>query len=180
MVGSWYGLVMCEKEPLLWTPPLPSNGQNTSKCGGILTKKQSAALTIEARFMNFLVLNPQVIPHRTGPSCQVLLGSRKKKFENFFLSTLIISISVNMMCCRKIIFENFFFLSTLISISVDMLGSRSCRKKNFFLKNFFVWDLFYPYYQYVKWRFRWNLVGRFIPWPSCVQMRTVAMDTTVA
>ena len=32
----------------------------------------------------------------------------------------------------------------------------------------------------IQWRFRWNLVGRFIPWPSCVQMRTVAMDTTVA
>ena len=27
MVGSWYVLVMCEKEPLLWTPPLPSNGR---------------------------------------------------------------------------------------------------------------------------------------------------------
>ena len=59
---------MCEEEPLLWTPPLPSNGRKTSKCGGILTKKQSAALTLEARIMNFLVLNPQVIPHRTGPS----------------------------------------------------------------------------------------------------------------
>ena len=67
---------MCEEEPLLWTPPLPSNGRKTSKCGGILTKKQSAALTLEARIMNFLVLNPQVIPHRTGPSRQVLLGSR--------------------------------------------------------------------------------------------------------
>jgi len=95
MVGSWYVLVMCEKEPLLWTPPLPSNGRKTSKCGGILTKKQSAALTLEARIINFLVLNPQVIPHRTGPSRQVLLGRRKKNFEMFFfLSTLIISISV--------------------------------------------------------------------------------------
>ena len=43
---------------------------------GILTKKQSAALTLEAKIMNFLVLNPQVIPHRPGPSRQVLLGSR--------------------------------------------------------------------------------------------------------
>ena len=43
---------------------------------GILTKKQSAALTLEARIMNFLVLNHQVIPHRTGPSRQVLLRSR--------------------------------------------------------------------------------------------------------
>ena len=34
--------------------------------------------------MNFLVLNPQVIPHRTGPSRQVLLGRRKKNFEFFF------------------------------------------------------------------------------------------------
>ena len=33
MVGSWYVIVMCEKEPLLWTPPLPSNGQKTSMCG---------------------------------------------------------------------------------------------------------------------------------------------------
>ena len=76
MVGSWYVLVMCEKEPLQWTRLLPSNGRKTSKCGGILTKKQSAALTLEARIMNFLVRNPQVIPHRTGPSRQVLLGSR--------------------------------------------------------------------------------------------------------
>ncbi len=68
MVGSWYVLVMCEKEPLLWTPPLPSNGRKSSKCWGILTKQQCAALTLEARIMNFLVLNPQVIPHRTGPS----------------------------------------------------------------------------------------------------------------
>ena len=76
MVGSWYVLVMCEKERLLWTPPLPRNGRKTSKCGGILKKKQSAALTLEARIMNFIVLNPQGIPHRTGPSCQVILGSR--------------------------------------------------------------------------------------------------------
>ena len=27
MVGSWYVLVLCEEEPLLWTPPLPSNGR---------------------------------------------------------------------------------------------------------------------------------------------------------
>ena len=49
-------------------PSVPSNGRKTSKCGGILTKKQSAALTLEARIMNFILLNPQVIPHRTGPS----------------------------------------------------------------------------------------------------------------
>ena len=27
MVGSWYVLVMCEEEPLLWTPPLTRNGR---------------------------------------------------------------------------------------------------------------------------------------------------------
>ena len=54
--------------------------------GGILTKKQSAALTLEAGIMNFLVLNPQVIPHRKGPSRQVLFGRRKKNFEMFFFS----------------------------------------------------------------------------------------------
>ena len=115
MVGSWYVLVMCEKEPLLLTPPLPSNGQKTSKCGGIFTKKQSAALTLEARIMNFLVLNPQVIPHRTGHRVRFYWVVEKK--------------------ISKII----FFISTLIiSISVDMLGRRSSRKifkkkkKNFF------------------------------------------------
>ena len=30
MGGSWYVLVRREKEPLLWTPPLPSNGRKTS------------------------------------------------------------------------------------------------------------------------------------------------------
>ena len=43
---------------------------------GYFNEKQSAALTLDARIMNFLVLNPQVIPHRTGPSHQVILGSR--------------------------------------------------------------------------------------------------------
>ena len=31
MVGSWYVLVMCEKEPLLWTLFLASNGWKTTK-----------------------------------------------------------------------------------------------------------------------------------------------------
>ena len=99
MVGSWYVLVMCEKEPLLWTPLLPSNGRKTSKCGGILTKKQSAALSLEARIMNFLVLNPQVIPHRTGPSRQVLLGSRLPMFAYRLVCMYVCSVqcSVNTM-----------------------------------------------------------------------------------
>ena len=66
-------------------------------------------------------------------SISVMLGSRssrkkkffKKKIEIFFT---LISISVDMLGSRKRNFE-FFFLSTLISISVDMLGSRSSRKK---------------------------------------------------
>ena len=133
MVGSWYVLVMCEKEPLLWTPPLPSNGLKTSKCGGIFTKKQSAALTLEARIMNFIVLNPQVIPNRTGPSRQVMLGrrlpmstyrlvclfgsrsSRKKKF--FF---------------KKRKFANLFYpYYQYFRRYVCLLGSRSSRKKTF-------------------------------------------------
>ena len=71
MVGSWYVLVMCEKEPFMVCPrygPLCclAMAEKPLNVGGILTKKQSAALTLEARIMNFLVLNPQVIPHRTG------------------------------------------------------------------------------------------------------------------
>ena len=102
---------MCEKEPLLWTPPLPSNGRKTSKCGGILKKKQSAALTLEARIMNFIVLNPQVIPHRTGPSCQVILGRRLP------MSTYLLVCLLGSRSSRK---KNLEICSTLISISVDM------------------------------------------------------------
>ena len=82
--------------------------------GGILTKKQSAALTLEAGIMNFLVLNPQVIPHRTGPSRLLMSAYR------------------------------------LVCWVVDLVE----KKKN--LKNIFfdIFFSFYPYYQYLKWRFQ--------------------------
>ena len=105
MVGSWYVLVMCERESLLWTPPLPSNGRKTSKGGGILTKKQSAALTLEARIMNFFVLNPQVIPHRTGPSRQVLLGSRLP-MSAYRLVTLL-NVLIASCACGKRLCQNY-------------------------------------------------------------------------
>ena len=106
-------------------------------------KKQSAALTLEARIMNFLVLNPQVIPHRMGPSRQVLLGHRKKKFGMFFfLSTLIISISVDMLGRQSSRKKNnnkkkFEICSTLISISV-MLGNGKKIWKFFFLSTLII------------------------------------------
>ena len=35
---------------------------------GYFNEKTICCITLEATIMNFLVLNPQVIPHRTGPS----------------------------------------------------------------------------------------------------------------
>ena len=55
MVGSWYVLVMCEKEPLLWTLLLASNGWKTTKFDLIDDPCPPTGLFVCLSAQNFLV-----------------------------------------------------------------------------------------------------------------------------
>ena len=125
-------------------------------------KKQSAALTLEAGIMNFLVLNPQVIPHRTGPSRRVLLGSRKNSKKLFYFFLPLLSVFPSICVCWVVdVVEIFFFLRFFypyqyfrryVCLSVCLLGSRSSRKKEIIKKKISIkiFFLIYPYYHFFR------------------------------